>query len=128
MGREHRQLSFKKHTKIWLTTEDFYIMRGGAHDARPVFSFTVGPNHPLKGIIKAKFTFLLHYFVWRKNVKLWRLTGWRHENSLNEYFNFIKVRLISSQGDLEGEYNTKNRFFLRHVNSSYGHGASKILI
>ena len=82
-------------------------MRGRAHDARPVFSFTVGPNHPLKGIIKAEFTFLFHHFVWRKkNVKLWRLTRWRHENGLNEYFNFSKVKLISSQRDLEGEYNT----------------------
>ena len=103
-------------------------MRGRANDARPVFSFTVGPNQSLKEIIKAEFTFLFHHFVWRKNVKLWRLTGWRHKNGLNEYFNFNKVKLISSQRDLEGEYNTKNRFFLRHINSSYGHGTAKILI
>ena len=53
-------------------------------------------------------------FCLTENVKLWRDKGWRYQNGLNAVFDF-KFKLILFETALEEEYNSENRFRLRHI-------------
>ena len=93
-----------------------------------------GAKPPLKCLIKAKFTYLLHFFsflgqtcqidydCWpnnikflTQNVKLWRHNDRRHQNGLNAVFINFKAKLISLERTSEEEWNSENRFWLRYV-------------
>ena len=90
---------------------------------------TVGPNHPSNGVLRLNlrifyisFHFLTKFqivdqmilsFCLTRNAKLWRHSGWRHQNGLNVVFNF-KVKLISSERVLQEEENRENRLSTTH--------------